>query len=456
MAYNMHSDVDADLALAMKGLLEQQRMDYGDTDGFSDYEEVINEFAGAPSEATYAQYMYGVNSPISDGPISIFNERGSRLDGGVRNFGGLRNRVKPISFGAGGRDGVLSFDIPNEVRYDGPIGHFHYKPDEFAFGYKRVGVEGAEADIPILYYVGDAEDGNKVNIPDGCTSIRYMCEGNDRLKSFPAVREGVMYMDGAFKDCVNMEGPSDSALQDSQVLLDDGSKDSRVARLSDSVKSVSGLFYGCKNLTHGYDYVSAYSDLRNMNNYGSGTQLPLNPERGLNLNDLMIGRELRHDGTGVILDSSAVREMELMANKNHVYNTEVSRSYDGGYVNNDGYNNGYSYVDNYDYQQDVPNYYQDGYDRSVANGNFTRNVPNQYVSRPVAQFSPAFASDPNRVFYNQDHASYSHADEPVVVRTPDVQGTHNLSRAERLAMAENLFGNIDMGGYGGHSTDYEK
>ena len=176
----------------------------------------------------------------------------------------------------------------------------------------------------------------------------------------------------------------------------------------------------------------------------------------LNLNDLMIGRELRHDGTGVILDSSAVREMELMANKNHVYNTEVSRSYDGGYVNNDGYNNGYSYVDNYDYQQDVPNYYQDGYDRSVANGNFTRNVSNQYVSRHVAQFSPAFASDPNRVFYNQDHASYSHADEPVVVRTPDVQGTHNLSRAERLAMAENLFGNIDMGGYGGHSTDYEK
>lgn len=278
-------NADADLVLAMHGLVDQQRQDYGDADGFDAYVDTFNERIGSPSEATRRAYLSGESADVSDGPIHVLDSDGYRLDNTMRSA---------VSLGADGRDGRISIAGNGLNRYEGPLGSFTYSVKDFAVGYKDLGADAAKASVPVLYYIGNETDGSKIEIPKGLENMNYMFEGYKGLRSLPSIPDGVKSMHASFKDCTGVVGFSEAGLKDG------------ASRIPDSVEVIDHAFVGCSKLEHGYDYVGAYARLRSMEGYGDGTQLPKTPERGINMEEMMVARELRGEDIPVVLDSSGV------------------------------------------------------------------------------------------------------------------------------------------------------
>lgn len=303
---------EPDVVVSMRRLLEQQREDYGDSDGFDAYEHTVNECIGSPSEALREAYLNGDITEISDGPIYVTDSDGRRLDDTTRS---------EVNLGLDGRDGNIKILGHYRNKYEGPLGTFEYDTRQFAVGYKEIGTDDVPVRVPALYYVGAETDGSKIDVP-AARLLNYTFEGHKDLMTLPAIKDGTVSMFAMFKDCTSVEGFTEDAVK------------SGAAKLPDSVENIGYACFGCSNLSSSYNYVSAYSHLRNMDGFGLGTMLPKKTDRGINMDEMLISRELRGEDIPVILDSSGYTR--TMPHRQDFFEENTSKSSQMAYGDHDG------------------------------------------------------------------------------------------------------------------------
>lgn len=193
-----------------------------------------------------------------------------------------------IQLGKDGIDGVITVSGSDNGKnhYEGVLGSFDYDPNQWAIGYKTVydsiGGESVDTQIPILRYIGTQTDGNRIDIPDGVKSLDYTFEGT-KVKTVPALPEGVESMHATFKDCSELTGLSMKAAGDKQGFWNqimpwnwnDGVDwqlwgGEGAARLPSSVRDLSYCFDSCTQLTNAFETTAADTKLENMDGYARG------------------------------------------------------------------------------------------------------------------------------------------------------------------------------------------
>ena len=142
------------------------------------------------------------------------------------------------------------------VDYDGKLGKFTFNPNEFELRSVTVPADSygnPPTSYPILKYVGDEVDGDKIQIPDGVKDISCMFSGNRSLQSLPKIPYGVENAFGAFRDCSALEATSPFALPITLksapfMFANCGSMVAGPAVIPPSVKDGSGMFLNCRNM----------------------------------------------------------------------------------------------------------------------------------------------------------------------------------------------------------------
>lgn len=144
------------------------------------------------------------------------------------------------------------------IHYEGTLGKFEFNPNEFELQCVHAPADAygnPATTYPILKYIGDEVDGNRIKIPEGLTDMTCMFEGNANLQTMPEIPDTVEDGCCAFKDCTNLVA-------------------ARPFSLTSKMKRASFMFSGCENMEHGpsmlpprmKDATGMFVDCRSMTN----------------------------------------------------------------------------------------------------------------------------------------------------------------------------------------------
>ena len=130
-------------------------------------------------------------------------------------------------------DGIQTIEENGLIHYKGGLGDFRYNPNEFQIEQVMAEPDGygnPGGPMPVLKYVGQETDGQKIKIPDGVASLTLTFADTDITSApkIPASVESVSYM---FSNCEN--------LKDADI------------KIPSKVRSTAAMFAGCNNLEHG-------------------------------------------------------------------------------------------------------------------------------------------------------------------------------------------------------------
>lgn len=179
--------LDDDL-LAVMGSLEQTDNPWFDMSGYSDPELSEREMTIGEKSTQVGNYR-------------INNDSGKRLDK-------VDNKSHDVAMPCG----VVSYKSDNVNHYEGILGTFDYNTNEWAIAEKKVkGEDGRSTEIPVLRYIGNETDGDKIKIPEGVKSLDYSFEGNTKLETVPKIPDSVTSAHASFMGCNHLKRACKSA-----------------------------------------------------------------------------------------------------------------------------------------------------------------------------------------------------------------------------------------------------
>lgn len=179
--------LDDDL-LAVMGSLEQTDNPWFDMSGYSDPELSEREMTIGSKSAQAGNYK-------------LENDSGKRLD-----------KVDNASHDVAMPCGIVSYKSKDVNHYEGILGTFDYNTNEWAIAEKKVkGDDGRTTEVPVLRYIGDEKNGDKIEIPDGVKSLDYSFEGNTKLETVPRIPDSVTSAHAAFMGCDHLKRACKSA-----------------------------------------------------------------------------------------------------------------------------------------------------------------------------------------------------------------------------------------------------
>lgn len=121
-------------------------------------------------------------------------------------IGGTITAIKPLESTSDDKSNALVNTVNKAIaekgirHYEGSLGSFDYNPNEWAVGVKDIERNGSKTSVPVLRYIGEETNGDKINIPEGVTNLDYTFEGMD-LETVPKIPDSVESAHAAFMDC---------------------------------------------------------------------------------------------------------------------------------------------------------------------------------------------------------------------------------------------------------------